>query len=208
MNLLLQLFGAFWRRWRAFQALCIGRSHLARLAGAGRGIRVGADAQFHGHKGIRIADDVVIGPRAILRAQESYPWTDPPQAFTPSIEIGRGTFLSHDVHIACVHRIVIGEEVMLADRCYVADNTHGYEDPLRSVKSQPVRILGEVRIGDGSWIGSGCCITGPVTIGKHVVVGANSVVNRDLPDYCVAVGAPARIIKRWNAASGAWGREA
>lgn len=206
MNLLLRALGAVFQAWRGFQALCIGRHLLSRLGRAGEGIRIGADVRVHGPHCIEVGDGVSIGARAILRAQESYPWTDPPQLFTPRLEIRRGAFISHDCHLSCAHHIVIGEDVMLADRCYVSDATHSYTDPLRSVKSQPVEILGEVIIGDGSWIGSGCCITGPVTIGKHCVVGANSVVNRDLPDFCVAVGAPARIVKRWDPVSGAWRR--
>ena len=54
----------------------------------------------------------------------------------------------------------------------------------------------EVQIGEGSWLGENVCVMG-VSIGKHCVVGANSVVTKDFPDYCVIVGAPAKIIKRY-----------
>ena len=51
-------------------------------------------------------------------------------------------------------------------------------------------------IGDGSYIGINAVIVGNVRIGKHCVIGANSVVTKDVPDYCVAVGSPARVIKK------------
>lgn len=53
-----------------------------------------------------------------------------------------------------------------------------------------------VTIGDGSYIGINAVIVGNVRIGKHCVIGANSVVTKDVPDYCVAVGSPARVIKK------------
>ena len=53
----------------------------------------------------------------------------------------------------------------------------------------------KVFIGEGSYIGINAVIVGNVRIGKHCVVGANSVVTKDVPDYCVAVGSPARVIK-------------
>jgi len=61
------------------------------------------------------------------------------------------------------------------------------------LQTQPERA---VRIGDGSWIGHGAVILPGVTIGRHVVVGANSVVTSDIPDFSVAVGSPARVIRQ------------
>lgn len=56
----------------------------------------------------------------------------------------------------------------------------------------------KVSIGDGSYIGINAVIVGNVKIGKHCVIGANSVVTKDVPDYCVAVGSPAKVVKRYN----------
>jgi len=60
-----------------------------------------------------------------------------------------------------------------------------------------------VRIGEGSWLGINVCVLG-ANVGKHCVIGANSVVTKDIPDYCVAIGSPARIIKRFDMESGLW----
>ena len=63
------------------------------------------------------------------------------------------------------------------------------------IKEQDISIVSPVVIGEGSWLGENVCVCG-ASIGKHCVIGANSVVTNDIPDYCVAVGAPARVIKK------------
>ena len=63
-----------------------------------------------------------------------------------------------------------------------------------------------MEIGDGSWLGTHVVIAGNVKIGKHCVIGANSVVTKDIPDYCVAVGIPAKIIKKYNFDTCTWDR--
>ena len=87
--------------------------------------------------------------------------------------------------------IDIGNDVWTGHHVYITDQNHGFEDislPI-SRQSMPER---PVTIGDGSWLGHGTVVLPGSTIGRHVVVGANSVVNGDLPDYSVAVGSPAR----------------
>ena len=60
-----------------------------------------------------------------------------------------------------------------------------------------------VIIGEGSWIGENVCIIG-ASVGKHCVIGANAVVTKDIPDYCVAVGTPAKIIKKYDTKIKKW----
>ena len=66
-----------------------------------------------------------------------------------------------------------------------------------------MKQLNEVLIGEGSWIGENVCIIGAF-VGKNSIVGANSVVTNNIPDYCVAVGAPARVIKRYDHKDNQW----
>lgn len=117
--------------------------------------------------------------------------------------IGDGCAIGHFNEIYSTKSIVIEDKVLTADRVYISDNLHGYENPSRPVIDQPVRQVGTVRIGEGSWLGTGVCVMG-ASIGKHCVIGANAVVTKDIPDYSVAVGAPARIVKRYNAEIGCW----
>ena len=72
---------------------------------------------------------------------------------------------------------------------------HGHDDPAAAVMHQPVTFKGEVRIGEGCWIGIGAVILPGVTIGRNAVVAANAVVTQDVPDFVVAGGIPAKVLK-------------
>ena len=61
-------------------------------------------------------------------------------------------------------------------------------------------------IGDGTWIGTNVVRVGNIQIGKHCVIGANSVVTKDIPDYSVAAGIPAKVIKRYDFEEEEWVR--
>lgn len=121
----------------------------------------------------------------------------------PELIIKEGANIGDFNHIAAVRRVVIGKYVLTANRVYISDNLHAYDDISLPVMNQPVKFKAEVSIGDGSWIGENACIIG-AKIGKHCVIGANAVVTTDIPDYCVAVGIPARVIKQYNMKTNSW----
>ncbi len=104
--------------------------------------------------------------------------------------------IGHYSHIYATNRVVIEKYVLIADKVYISDNIHQFEDVNFPIIQQPIKQLSNVRIGEGSWIGENVCIIG-ASIGKHCVIGANAVVNKDIPDFSVAVGVPARIIKKY-----------
>lgn len=113
------------------------------------------------------------------------------------LKIGNGCVIGHFNEIYSTHSIVIENHVLTADRVYISDNIHGYENIEIPILHQPIVQKKEVRIGEGSWLGVGVSVIG-ASIGKHCVIGSNAVVTKDIPDYCVAIGIPARIIKRYN----------
>jgi len=80
---------------------------------------------------------------------------------------------------------------------------HEYKDITIPIKEQPIINAGKVIIGEHSWIGENVCIIG-AKIGKHCVIGANSVVTKDIPDYSVAVGVPAKVIKKYSFEKNEW----
>ena len=100
-------------------------------------------------------------------------------------------------HIYATGEIFLHKDVLTAVKVYISDNMHGYEDVEISILRQPIVQRNTVEIGEGSWLGENVCVIG-ASIGKHCVIGANSVVTRDIPDYSVAVGSPARVIKRYD----------
>ena len=88
--------------------------------------------------------------------------------------------------------IVIGEGTRIATRASLFAFDHGIAPDL-SVREQPVRSLG-IRVGKDVWICAHAVITDGVRIGDHAVVGAGAVVTRDVPDYAVVAGVPARVM--------------
>jgi acetyltransferase-like isoleucine patch superfamily enzyme len=106
-------------------------------------------------------------------------------------------------HIYASKEIIIERKVLIANFVYIADNVHGYEDINVPIMHQNIVQKKPVRIGEGSWIGEHVCIIG-ANIGKHCVIGANSVVTHDIPDYSIAVGSPAKVIKKYNFETQKW----
>lgn len=120
------------------------------------------------------------------------------------LEIHDGCRIGNFNHIYATGHIVIESSVLTADNVYISDNIHAYEDLEQPILEQPIVQKGStIVIGCGSWIGEHACVIG-ANIGRNCVVGANSVVTKDIPDYCVAVGAPAIIIKRYNFEKKKW----
>lgn len=119
------------------------------------------------------------------------------------LELQDGVTIGHFNHIYATKKIVLEKDVLTADRVYISDNLHGYSDIHIPIRKQSIVQHGEVVVGEGSWLGENVCILG-AKIGKHCVIGANCVVTKDIPDYCVAVGMPARIIKRYDFVTQTW----
>ncbi len=118
------------------------------------------------------------------------------------IRIGAGTFLNLGVMVAAMELVEIGDHCMFANGCFITDGDHRFDDPDRPITWQGFRSKGPTRIGDNVWCGANVVVTSGVTVGERCVIGANSVVNSDLPPYSIAVGAPARVIKQVTYADG------
>lgn len=114
-----------------------------------------------------------------------------------------GCAIGHFNHIYATHSIILHKDVLTADKVYISDNLHGYDIIGVPIKDQPIIQNRTVEIGEGSWLGENVCVLG-AKIGRHCVIGANSVVTKDIPDYCVAVGVPAKIIKRYDFNKNTW----
>lgn len=141
---------------------------------------------------IRIGSGTMIGPNVALSAgmvPDQRCVTDPVVSIGDRCLIGRGTGIVGHLSIE------IGDDVWTGHHVYITDQNHGYDDPDRPI-SQQVQPERPVRIGSGSWLGHGAVILPGATIGRNVVIGANSVVTGTIPDHSVAVGAPARVIRR------------
>ena len=110
------------------------------------------------------------------------------------IVIGEGTFLNVGVMVAAMELVEIGAHCMFANGCFIGDAEHRYDDPDQPITWQGFTSKGPVRIGSNCWFGVNCAVTSGVSVGERCVIGANSVVNRDVEDGTIAAGAPARPI--------------
>lgn len=190
MDKLLNIWG------RAIHYLFRYPYYKVRLGSIGVGTRMN-QPMISGHKRIFLGRNVFIRKHTWLAAE---PVTGNKDC---RLVIGDGTYVGNFCHFYASASIEIGRKVLFADKVYVSDNLHGFADVSIPVIDQPVRQMNPVKIGDGAWLGENVCIIG-ASVGKNSVIGANSVVTRDIPDYCVAVGAPARIIKRYNFDTAKW----
>lgn len=122
---------------------------------------------------------------------------------TPQLTIGDNCAIGDYCHISVVGNMNIEDDVLMANRVYISDNLHDYTNPHIPIHKQEILHKKDIVIGNGCWIGENVCIIG-ASIGRNSVIGANSVVTKDIGDYCIAVGSPARVIKRYNFKSGNW----
>ena len=100
--------------------------------------------------------------------------------------------------LSAVSSVRLGRDVLLARNVYISDHSHAYEDVTRPVHAQGVSKVLPVVIGDGAWLGQGVVVCPGVSIGRGAVVGAGSVVLQDVPDFSVAVGSPARVVRSFG----------
>ena len=136
---------------------------------------------------------------------EAYPETDKKVLF-----FGENFQMNDYVHITAMESVKIGNDVLLASKIYISDCSHGsysgdendtHPDSIphdRPLSSKPVVIE------DNVWLGEFVSVLPGVTIGKGTIVGANSVVSKNLPPYVIAVGTPAKPIKKFNFETNKW----
>jgi acetyltransferase-like isoleucine patch superfamily enzyme len=165
--------------------------------GAGSAICFPLAALF-GERYISIGEGTIIGPYVSLSAGVS-PAHD--LGAVEVVTIGDRCLIGKGSGIVGHERVVIGDDVFTGHHVYITDANHGYEDPGLPIGEQfaPPR---PVFIGEGSWLGHGTIVLPGASVGRHVVVGAGSVVTGDLPDFSVAVGNPARVIRRYVTGQG------
>ena len=114
------------------------------------------------------------------------------------LSVGNDTYIGKRFHADCYAPVTIGNECLIADEVMILTSNHGMNAELEgSYVKQPFET-GEVSIEEGCWIGSRVTILPGVKIGKKSVIGTNAVVTKNIPAYSIAVGIPARIVKKWN----------
>lgn len=132
-----------------------------------------------------------------------------PEGENKVLHIGRDVQINDYVHIAASEKVFIGNNVLIASKVFISDLNHGsYKGPdsdsplsipnTRKLSTNPIEIC------DNVWIGEGVCIIPGVRIGYGSIIGALSVVTKDIPDYSIAVGNPAKVIKEYDFEMNEW----
>ena len=114
------------------------------------------------------------------------------------IKIGNNCFFSYNMSLLAFDDIVIADGVLFASNVLVTSENHGIDPESNLYYMDQELSGGAVHIGEGSWIGEKAIILPGVSIGKKCVVGAGSIVTKTIPDFSIAVGNPAHVIKRYN----------
>ncbi len=143
---------------------------------------------------ISIGNSVYLGQSLQLTAWDKFG----EQLFTPQIIIGNNSAIGDNSHITAINSIIIGDNVLTGKRVLITDNAHGASDPnLLEIapNKRPLYSKGPVVIEDNVWIGEKSTILPGVKIGYGAIIGANSVVTKDIPPYALVGGNPAKIIK-------------
>ena len=126
------------------------------------------------------------------------------------IIFGKNVQINDYVHITAMKRVIIGDNVLMASKIYISDCTHGfYGGTIEDSNPNQIPIersynISEVIIEENVWIGEFVSILPGVSIGKGAIIGANSVVTKNIPKYSIAVGSPAKVIKEYNFKTNTW----
>jgi acetyltransferase-like isoleucine patch superfamily enzyme len=156
------------------------------FAQCGEGTRLSLPIELTGPGspgGISIGKQTFIGPSCRL-------WLDA----GATVRIGDRCYLNGMTTFFAAESIEIGDAVLMAWNVNILDFQHRTTDRTLPIKEQGIDRVAPVRIRDGAWLGTNVVVMPGVTIGRNAVVGANAVVNSDVPDYATAVGVPARIL--------------
>ena len=180
-----------------------GRWYLANLTTQSY---IAPDASIH-HADLHLDNKVFIGERVVIyQAKDGGPVKIGKASHIHRdsiIETGQGgsLLIGADTHIqprcqfsAYKAPIDIGSHVQIAPNCAFYPYNHTYL-PDELIKNQPLQTKGGIIIDDDAWLSVGVIVLDGVRIGKGAVVGAGSVVTRDIPDGAIAVGVPARVVK-------------
>ena len=150
---------------------------------------------------IRIGDNVLLDRNVRVDVVEV------PDHDEPVILLDDGCNLGQRATILAINKIHIERNNIFGPSVFVTDHNHSFEHLDISIKEQGITEGGTIRFEEGCWIGFGAaivCSSGELIIGKHSVIGANSLVTRSIPPYSIVMGNPGRVVKQYDPVKGQW----
>jgi acetyltransferase-like isoleucine patch superfamily enzyme len=202
--LVANLIQASWRRMQAAATVTAESAAGRRFATFGPGTLIAfPTGAIYGEQWIQVGDQTMIAELVTMCAGMA-PGHD--LGRDPVLRIGDRCVIGRGSHLVAHHSIEIGDDVFTGPYVYITDQNHAYDDVAVPIGRQwPVNSA--VRIGAGSWLGTGAVILPGAAIGRNVVVAAGSVVRGEVPDNCVVAGVPAKVVRQHVPGVG-WGRPA
>ena len=173
------------------------------------GLRLGGRPRLLGLRHLRIGHNLNAGNDLWLEAVTAFAG----ETFDPLLQLGDDCNLSDGVHIACTQRVTIGDGLLCGSHVLISDHSHGQygasaalaqSDPQLRPALRPLSRDKTIDIGANVWLGDGVAVLGGARIGDGAVIGVNSVVTGEIPPRSIAVGAPARPIRHWDATTASW----
>lgn len=150
---------------------------------------------LHGAKHIVLGNNVSIQSGCWIAAHDEYFGYH----YSPQLTIGNSVTINFNCHIACINSITIGDDTLISSNVLITDHTHGEttKNMHNSIRrKQPLLSKGAIVIGKNVWIGEKASIMSGVHIGDNTIIGANSVVTKNIPSNSIAVGSPAKVIRK------------
>jgi carbonic anhydrase/acetyltransferase-like protein (isoleucine patch superfamily) len=189
MRNLSRLFLDGYRAWTRLRGKVFSLLISGAFAHFGRKTVLMCPIRLDGEERIAIGDRVFVGPGSWL---QTLPDADNTSV---AVSIGKGSSFAGACVISAVRSVILEDNVLLARNVYISDHIHRYMETDIPVMAQGVDKVAPVLIKRGAWLGQNVVVCPGVTIGTGAVIGANSVVTNSIPEYCVAAGAPARVLK-------------
>lgn len=170
-----------------------------KLHKSGNNLRIRESTVIVGGNFIDVGNNFSAGRNLYLQAWNVY--QGKLTEYVPKLIIGNNVSIMDDCQLSCAQNIIIEDGVLLGNNVFITDNFHG-KSTLSEMMIPPLKrnlySKGPVLIKKNVWIGRNVCIMPDTVIGEGAVIGANSVVTHDIPDYSIAVGAPATVIRQYG----------
>lgn len=185
---------------RIITKVFFGNRYTLKIKHIGKNSKVGLLHNFLNGQYIEIGDGTSIGRYSKLQCYDRNNNVE----YKPSIKIGNNCMMGQNCSIMSADSVIIEDNVLMASYITIVNENHGMDvESEFDYRRQPL-TTSPILIKEGAWIGEHCCILSGVTIGKKSIIGSGSIVSKSVPDYCIAVGSPAKVIKTWNFETHQW----
>lgn len=177
-----------------------GNKYALRIKYIGKNSKVGLLHNFFNGKYISIGSHSIIGRYSKLQCFDN----NNNVKFNPCIKIGNNCIIGQNCSIISADSVIIEDNVLMASYITIVNENHGTNVEEEKFFARQPLTTAPIRIQEGTWIGERCCILSGVDIGKKCIIGSGSIVTKSIPDYSMAVGNPAKVIKVWNFNTHKW----